>query len=156
LHGCYSEIDEGTVDFMPLRRLDSGAAIVAGAVAFVVERRVGIAVGMATEIPSHNLREVAAATLLLLGKPKASLDDLLGELPAPDFPVAGSFRRVAHPRYLRDWPWRRRCARATATRNWRAVSGNWSSPNFRPRRRRSACSRNRGADEPQDQAGKRH
>src|SRR4029434_2387529 len=44
---------------------------------------------MATEIPSHNLREVAAATLLLLGSPKASLDDLLGKLPAPDFPGGG-------------------------------------------------------------------
>mgnify|MGYP000096208336 FL=1 len=46
----------------------------------------GIAVGMATEIPSHNLREVAAAAVLLLEKPEATLDEVMSVLPAPDFP----------------------------------------------------------------------
>lgn len=47
----------------------------------------GIAVAMATEIPSHNLNEVAAATTLLLDKPNASLDEILTLLPAPDLPT---------------------------------------------------------------------
>lgn len=46
----------------------------------------GIAVGMATEIPSHNLREVAAACMLLVKQPNATLSDVLAVLPGPDFP----------------------------------------------------------------------
>lgn len=49
----------------------------------------GIAVGMATNIPPHNLRETVAAALLLLENPEAGLDDLLGALPGPDFPTGG-------------------------------------------------------------------
>ena len=49
----------------------------------------GIAVGMATDIPSHNLREVAAACTLLIDKPEATLDEVLEVLPAPDFPCGG-------------------------------------------------------------------
>lgn len=48
----------------------------------------GIAVGMATDIPPHNLREVASACIHLLDNPKASLDDLMMHVKAPDFPVA--------------------------------------------------------------------
>ena len=46
----------------------------------------GIAVGMATEIPSHHLKEVAAAAALLIRKPKSSLEDVLQVLPGPDLP----------------------------------------------------------------------
>ena len=85
------EIAEGTVDFMP--NYDGSTQeprLLPARLPFVLLNGAsGIAVGMATEIPSHNLREVAAATLLLLGSPKASLDDLLGKLPAPDFPGGG-------------------------------------------------------------------
>lgn len=49
----------------------------------------GIAVGMATEIPTHNLTEVGAAIALLLKKPQATLDEVLAVLPAPDFPGGG-------------------------------------------------------------------
>ena len=49
----------------------------------------GIAVGMATEIPPHNLTEVADAVLLLLAHPDATLDDILENIPAPDFPGGG-------------------------------------------------------------------
>ena len=49
----------------------------------------GIAVGMATDIPPHNLREATAACIHLLDHPKAGLDELLEHLPAPDFPTAG-------------------------------------------------------------------
>ena len=47
----------------------------------------GIAVGMATDIPPHNVREVAAAAVALLDKPGASLDDLLEFVQGPDFPT---------------------------------------------------------------------
>ncbi len=49
----------------------------------------GIAVGMATDIPPHNLREVVNATIHRLRNPKCSLDELLFHLPGPDFPTAG-------------------------------------------------------------------
>ena len=49
----------------------------------------GIAVGMATEIPPHNLREVAAAAVAVLKKPEIGLDALLALVPGPDFPGGG-------------------------------------------------------------------
>ncbi len=49
----------------------------------------GIAVGMATNIPPHNLSEVVKACLLLLANPAATVDDLIECVPAPDFPTAG-------------------------------------------------------------------
>jgi topoisomerase-4 subunit A len=85
------EIDEGTVDFMP--NYDGSTQepkLLPARLPFVLLNGAsGIAVGMATEIPSHNLREVAAAALLMLGSPKATLDQLLQKLPAPDFPGGG-------------------------------------------------------------------
>jgi topoisomerase-4 subunit A len=85
------EIDEGTVDFMP--NYDGSTQeprLLPARLPFVLLNGAsGIAVGMATEIPSHNLREVAAATLLLLVNPKASIDEVLAKLPAPDFPGGG-------------------------------------------------------------------
>ena len=47
----------------------------------------GIAVGMATNIPPHNLREVAAAVHLLIEKPKVEIDELMQHIPGPDFPT---------------------------------------------------------------------
>lgn len=49
----------------------------------------GIAVGMATSIPPHNLVEVIDACILLIEKPEASIEDLMKVLPAPDFPTGG-------------------------------------------------------------------
>ena len=49
----------------------------------------GIAVGLATNIPPHNLREVIRAVNLRIDKPKATLDDFMQVLPAPDFPTGG-------------------------------------------------------------------
>ncbi|MBE2186882.1 MAG: DNA topoisomerase IV subunit A [Rhodothermales bacterium] len=55
----------------------------------LVNGAVGIAVGMATNIPPHNLGEVLDACLLLIQKPNSGLDDVLAVLPAPDFPTGG-------------------------------------------------------------------
>lgn len=49
----------------------------------------GIAVGMATNIPPHNLNEVIQATLLLLDNPLATVDDMIHVMPGPDFPTGG-------------------------------------------------------------------
>jgi DNA gyrase subunit A len=55
----------------------------------LVNGSAGIAVGMATNMPPHNLREVCDALLLLLEKPTATFDELLLRVPGPDFPTAG-------------------------------------------------------------------
>jgi topoisomerase-4 subunit A len=85
------EIDEGTVDFMP--NYDGSTEeprLLPARLPFVLLNGAsGIAVGMATEIPSHNLREVAAAATLLIARPQATLDEVLGVLPGPDFPGGG-------------------------------------------------------------------
>ena len=49
----------------------------------------GIAVGLATNIPPHNLREAIAAAILLMEKPQATLEEVMTVLPAPDFPTGG-------------------------------------------------------------------
>ena len=49
----------------------------------------GIAVGLATNIPPHNLREAIDATLLVLDKPEATLEEIMAVMPAPDFPTGG-------------------------------------------------------------------
>ena len=59
----------------------------------------GIAVGMATDIPSHNMRELVAACLILLKRPGATLDTLLQKLPGPDF--AGGATIVSQPEEIR-------------------------------------------------------
>ena len=85
------EIDEGTVDFQPNydgsteepRQLPARLPFV------LLNGASGIAVGLATEVPSHNLREVAAASIALLKNDKLSDDELYALLPAPDFPGGG-------------------------------------------------------------------
>jgi topoisomerase-4 subunit A len=60
----------------------------------------GIAVGMATEIPPHNLREVAAAAVAMLKNPKTDVDALLALLPGPDFPGGGQI--ISSPADIRE------------------------------------------------------
>ncbi len=55
----------------------------------LVNGTTGIAVGMATNIPPHNLREVVAATTALIDDPEATVDDLMTHIQGPDFPTAG-------------------------------------------------------------------
>ena len=59
----------------------------------LVNGSAGIAVGMATNMPPHNLCEVVDALLLLLEKPESSLDEVMNLLPAPDFPTGGILAR---------------------------------------------------------------
>lgn len=90
-HLLLSEIDEGTVAFAP--NYDGSfqePKLLPARLPFVLLNGAsGIAVGMATEIPSHNLREVAAAAIALMKSPNISSADLLAILPGPDFPGGG-------------------------------------------------------------------
>ena len=85
------EIDEGTVDFRPNYdgTTQEPVELPARLPFALLNGASGIAVGLATEIPSHNLREVAAAAVALLKDDKLSDDALFDLLPGPDFPGGG-------------------------------------------------------------------
>jgi len=85
------EIDEGTVDFQPNYdgSTEEPKQLPARLPFALLNGASGIAVGMATEIPSHNLREVADACVALIKSPKMSDDELLQILPGPDYPGGG-------------------------------------------------------------------
>lgn len=85
------EIDLGTVDFQP--NYDGSyeePTLLPGRLPFVLLNGAsGIAVGMATEIPSHNLTEVAKAAVALIRNPKITHAELMEFIPGPDFPGGG-------------------------------------------------------------------
>jgi topoisomerase-4 subunit A len=85
------EIDEGTVDFAPNYdgSFEEPKQLPARLPFVLLNGASGIAVGLATEIPSHNLREVAAAAVALIKNEKLSDDALAELLPGPDFPGGG-------------------------------------------------------------------
>lgn len=85
------EVDLGAVDFIPNYdgNFTEPVELPAKLPFVLLNGASGIAVGMATEIPPHNLNEVAAACELLIENPEATLDDVLKVMPAPDFPCGG-------------------------------------------------------------------
>lgn len=85
------ELDMGTVDFQANYdgEFQEPKDLPARLPFVLLNGASGIAVGMATEVPSHNLREVAAATVALLKNDKLSDDELFGLLPGPDYPGGG-------------------------------------------------------------------
>ncbi|MEX3606280.1 MAG: DNA topoisomerase IV subunit A [Burkholderia sp.] len=85
------EIDQGTVDFMPNYdgSFEEPKLLPARLPFALLNGASGIAVGLATEIPSHNLREVAAAAVALICNPKLAPADLMQLVPGPDFPGGG-------------------------------------------------------------------
>jgi topoisomerase IV subunit A len=85
------EIDEGTVDFAANYdgSTEEPKQLPARLPFVLLNGASGIAVGLATEVPSHNLREVAAAAVALLKNEKLSEDELFALLPGPDFPGGG-------------------------------------------------------------------
>lgn len=85
------EIDEGTVEFVLNYDGSTQEPVVLPArLPFaLLNGASGIAVGLATEIPSHNLREVAEACVALVKNPKLSDEDLFALLPGPDYPGGG-------------------------------------------------------------------
>ena len=84
-----SELGQGTVDFQPNFdvTLEEPQYLPARLPHILLNGTTGIAVGMATDIPPHNINEVADAAVLLLDNPKAGLDDVLNIIQGPDFPT---------------------------------------------------------------------
>jgi DNA gyrase subunit A len=90
-HEMLADIDKDTVDYAP--NYDGSekepTVLPARLPNLLVNGSAGIAVGMATNIPPHNLSEIVDACLHLLKNPEASIDELMEIVPAPDFPTAG-------------------------------------------------------------------
>ncbi|MBD3618237.1 MAG: DNA topoisomerase IV subunit A [Chromatiales bacterium] len=83
------ELGQGTVDWVPNfdGTLDEPAVLPARLPNVLLNGSTGIAVGMSTDIPPHNLREVAAACIHLLDSPKATVTELCEHIQGPDFPT---------------------------------------------------------------------
>ena len=84
-----SELGQGTVDWIPNfdGTLDEPATLPARLPNLLLNGTTGIAVGMATDVPPHNLREVAAACVRLLDEPSATVEQLCEHVQGPDFPT---------------------------------------------------------------------
>ncbi|MBT9597702.1 MAG: DNA gyrase subunit A [Vitreoscilla sp.] len=90
-HEMLADIDKETVDFGPNYDGSEKEPLVLPARLpnLLINGAAGIAVGMATNIPPHNLNEVVDACLHLLKAPEATIEELMEIIPAPDFPTAG-------------------------------------------------------------------
>jgi DNA gyrase subunit A len=88
-HALLSDLDRETVDFVDNYDGTEQIPVVLPTRVpnLLVNGSAGIAVGMATNIPPHNLREVINACLALINEPDSSIDDLIRYLPGPDFPT---------------------------------------------------------------------
>jgi len=96
-HELLADIDKETVDFGPnYDGSESEPQILPARIPnLLINGSSGIAVGMATNIPPHNLNEVVDACQHLLKNPQATIDELIEIIPAPDFPTAGIIYGVA-------------------------------------------------------------
>jgi DNA gyrase subunit A len=100
-----ADIDKETVDFGPNydESLKEPLVLPAKFPNLLVNGSSGIAVGMATNIPPHNITEIINATILLIENPNATLDELMAHVPGPDFPDRRvHLRPRRNPRGLRN------------------------------------------------------
>ncbi|OUS14140.1 DNA topoisomerase IV subunit A [Gammaproteobacteria bacterium 53_120_T64] len=83
------ELAQGTVEWQPNfdGSLEEPQVLPAQVPHVLLNGTTGIAVGMATDIPPHNLREIISATVHLLAHPKATVEDLFAHVPGPDYPT---------------------------------------------------------------------
>lgn len=90
-HSLLSDLDKNTVDFSPNYDETEFAPVVLPARIpnLLVNGSSGIAVGMATNIPPHNLTEVINACIAVIDEPEISIEELMQHVPGPDFPTAG-------------------------------------------------------------------
>ena len=90
-HELLADIDKETVDFAPNfdESLQEPLVLPTRVPNLLVNGSAGIAVGMATNIPPHNLSEVVDGLVLLVDRPEASVEDLMKVVTGPDFPTAG-------------------------------------------------------------------
>ncbi len=98
------DIDKETVDWIPNYDASETEPVVLPARIpnLLINGSSGIAVGMATNIPPHNLGEAIDATILLIDRPEATFAELIEKMPGPDFPTAGFIHGVAgiHEAYV--------------------------------------------------------
>ena len=96
-HELLADLDKETVDFQPNYddSLKEPSVLPTRVPNLLINGSAGIAVGMATNIPPHNLTEVVNATLALIDNPEASISDLMDYVPGPDFPTAGIINGTA-------------------------------------------------------------
>lgn len=98
------DIDKDTVDWAPNYDASESEPMVLPARLpnLLINGSAGIAVGMATNIPPHNLAEAVNATILLIDRPDATMAELIEKIPGPDFPTAGFIHGVAgiHEAYV--------------------------------------------------------
>lgn len=89
-HALMADLEKNTVDFVPnYDGTEQAPAVLPARIPnLLVNGSSGIAVGMATNIPPHNLNEVVSACLALLDEPNLSIDELIQFVPGPDFPTA--------------------------------------------------------------------
>ncbi|MFC3653844.1 DNA gyrase subunit A [Dyella humi] len=96
-HELLADIDKETVDFGPNYDESEHEPLVLPTRVpnLLVNGSAGIAVGMATNVPPHNLTEVISATIALIDNPELSVDELMHHMPGPDFPTAGIINGAA-------------------------------------------------------------
>ena len=96
-HDLLADIDKETVDFGPNYDESEQEPLVLPTRVpnLLVNGSAGIAVGMATNVPPHNMGEVIDATVALIDNPELSIDDLMQYVPGPDFPTAGIINGAA-------------------------------------------------------------
>lgn len=90
-HEMLADLDKETVDFIPnYDESESEPQVLPTRVpTLLINGSSGIAVGMATNIPPHNMAEINNACLLLINNPDATVHELMAHIPGPDFPTAG-------------------------------------------------------------------
>ncbi|MET0102821.1 MAG: DNA gyrase subunit A [Sedimenticola sp.] len=90
-HSMLDDLDKETVDFTPnYDESESEPAVLPARIPnLLVNGSAGIAVGMATNIPPHNLTEVIDGCVALIDNPEITIDELMEHIPGPDFPTAG-------------------------------------------------------------------
>ena len=86
-----SDLEKDTVDFVPNydESLSEPSVLATRIPLLLLNGTAGIAVGMATNIPPHNLTEIINGTVALIENPDISIDELIRHIPGPDFPTAG-------------------------------------------------------------------
>ena len=96
-HQLMADIDKDTVDFQPNydEKEQEPTVMPTRVPNLLINGSAGIAVGMATNIPPHNLTEVINATIALIDDPEVSIGDLMQHIPGPDFPTAGIINGAA-------------------------------------------------------------
>ena len=96
-HQLMADIDKDTVDFQPNydEKEQEPTVMPTRVPNLLINGSAGIAVGMATNIPPHNLTEVINATIALIDDPEATISDLMQYIPGPDFPTAAIINGAA-------------------------------------------------------------